>query len=343
MRIKVTIKDIADFCGVSITTVSFVLNGKYSELSEETVEKVLGAIKELGYSRNEIARSLVTNKTHTIAVILPDITNRFYANIAKSISKISTERNYSILLCDTDRSLEIEKNQIQIFENRNIDGIIIASRNAQLLLDNFKNYRNVPIVIVDEEVHELAKNVLTVYTYNQVSSYKLTEYLINLGHKSFFVIEGLVDSTNNKYRKNGFYKALKDYDIDEKNSKFVRADYQMTKAYNLTLSAYEEKYSAIIAFNDLMAYGAIKALNERLIKVPENVSVVGFDAMSNIELVSKLSSIELTSINQAEKEIGKIAAESLIDQIEGKRDFSLNQEIALEATLFEGNTTKRLR
>lgn len=335
---KVTIKDIAKHCGVSITTVSWVLNGKTTELSAETVEKVKKAVKELGYHRNEIARSLVTSESKTFAIIIPDITNLFYASIVKAANKIAMLNGYSILLFDTNNSLEDEMRQINILDNRQIDGLIIASRNAKQVLAAFDNNRSVPIVVIDERIEVNNKNIQVVNTDNTEAARKLTNYVIRHGHERLFVLGGLKDSTNTKDRLDGFNRAIEDNDLDRTNLHLEYADYQMEKAYEIVKETFTTKYSAIIAFNDMMAYGAMKALNEMGIK---DISVAAFDANPTLNMFNQLTNNDLTSINQDEKIVGEIATKELIKRLKNKKNHKENNVITIPSTLHTGDTVKQ--
>lgn len=334
---KVTIKDIAKHCGVSITTVSWVLNGKTTELSSETVDKVKEAIKELGYHRNEIARSLVTSESKTFAIIIPDITNLFYASIVKAANKIAMLNGYSILLFDTNNSLEDEMRQINILDNRQIDGLIIASRNAKQVLASFDNNRSVPIVVIDERIEVDNKNLQVVNTDNAEAARKLTNYVIRHGHKRLYVLGGLKDSINTIDRLEGFNRAIEDNALNWADLHLEYADYQMQKAYEIVMETYSTEYSAIIAFNDMMAYGAMKALNEMNIK---DISVAAFDANPTLNMFNQLTSYDLTSINQDEKMVGEIATKELIKRLKNKKNYGKNNVITIPSTLHEGNTVQ---
>lgn len=334
---KVTIKEIANVCGVSVATVSLVLNGKTSEIGPETVKRVLETAKEMNYSKNQIARSLVTKKSETIAILVPDIRNMFYSTIIKAVSKSASSRGYSIMLCDTDNDADEELRQLRLLDNRLIDGILLASRNSQKLLENYENQRKLPIVIIDEETDTQEKNIYTVASDNEEAAYKMTNYLIQKGHRRFFCLTGVTGSTNSARRQQGVMRALTENNISFDKATFVHADYKMDRAYQLIMKSEKPEYTALICFNDLMAYGAIKALNEKGIRVPEDVSVVGFDTNTSQNLVSEISAYKLTSINQDENRIGEISTELLLGAIEGKAN---KQKIhLLPSDWLEGTTT----
>jgi LacI family transcriptional regulator len=314
----VTIKDIASASGFSVATVSYVLNGKYEEVSDETVKKVMKKAREMNYSRNQVAKSLVTKKSDTLAILVPDVSNMFYATIIKAASKSASKKGYSILLCDTDNDATEELQQLRLLDNRMIDGILLASRNSQNLLNQYENSRKLPIVILDEETTTKENKIFTVTSDNELAAYKMTKHLLSLGHRTFFCLTGVAGSTNSDRRESGVKKALSEYGIVLNEDRFVRANYKMNNAFEIIKRQDKTDYTALICFNDMMAYGAIKALVEKGLEVPADVSVVGFDTNTSRQLVSDISKFELTSINQNEELIGNVSTELLINAIQGK-------------------------
>lgn len=334
---KVTIKEIANACGVSIATVSLALNGKTEEIGAETVKKVLETAKAMNYSKNQIARSLVTKKSETLAILVPDVKNMFYATIIKSVSQIATQEGYSILLCDTDNDAEKEIQQLRLLDNRLIDGILLASRNSKKLLEQYENMRKLPIVILDEESSWSDNVVFTVTSDNELAAYKMTIHLLELGHRDIFCLTGVEGSTNSMRREAGVKKALLEYGITPREEQFVHGNYKMDIAYQIIQEKKQIEYTALICFNDMMAYGAIKALTEKGVDIPKDISVVGFDTNTSRQLISDISKFELTSVNQNEELIGKVSTDLLINAINGKVD---KQKIhLLSAEWFQGTTT----
>ncbi|MBO0476149.1 LacI family DNA-binding transcriptional regulator [Vagococcus sp. DIV0080] len=335
---KVTIKEIAERCQVSPATVSLVLNNKTKEIGKNTVERVKKVAEEMGYERNQVARSLVTKKSETIAVVVPDVSNMFYASIIKAVSKVASEQMYSVIVCDTDNDVEEERRQLKLLENKMIDGILLASRNSEKLLAIYPNKRRLPIVILDEHNDNLHDNVYVVASNYVKSGYDMANYLIEKGHQNIFCFGGVIGSTNSIHREKGIRQALEDHDLPYSKKQIVLADYKMKKAYSIAKTLDVERYTAFICFNDLMAYGVMKAFLERGIKVPEDVSVVCFDNDTSFSLVSELSQYTVTSINQDERQIGRVAMTLLIEALEGKKiDKKLH---LLSSNWFIGSTVK---
>lgn len=333
---KATMKEIAANLGLSTATVSMVLNGKTTEISKKTVERVRDAARRMNYSKNQVARSLVTQRSDTLAIVIPDIRNMFYSVIIKSASRVAAEHGYSILLCDTDNNFDEEFEQLRILDNRLIDGILLASRNSTELLDNYANSRNLPIVILDEESPIVKDHVYTVATDNYLSGYQVAQHLLEAGHRRFFCLLGVADSTNSRRREEGVRQAFQDYGVLPQADWFAHADYKLASAYELVRHQRAVNYTALIGFNDLMTYGAMQALRERGIRVPEDVSVVGFDANTSQAMFSAISGLTLTSINQNETLIGETAAHILIRSLKGEQVTPDKQLLKAEWTM--GNT-----
>ncbi len=331
-----TIKEIAESLGVSTATVSMVLNDKTEEIGIETVKRVRETAERMNYSKNQVARSLVTQKSDTLAVVIPDIRNMFYAAIIKSVSRVASAHGYSILLCDTDNDFDKEFEQLRILDNRLIDGILLASRNSSQLLTNYANNRKLPIVILDEETRFAEENVFTVASDNQLSGYQIAKSLLKQGHRKFFCLTGVKESTNSNRREAGIRKAFEEYGVTPKDDWFVHANYKMKDAYEVVMNQPRIDYSALIGFNDLMAYGAMKALREKKLYVPNDVSVVGFDTNTSQQLFADISGYHLTSINQNENSIGQVATQILIDSLNGEKVKNKNR--LLDAEWDKGNT-----
>ncbi|MCX2456029.1 LacI family DNA-binding transcriptional regulator [Lacticaseibacillus nasuensis] len=341
MAKRVTIKEIAGVLGVSTATVSMVLNGKTDEIGQKTIDRVLKAAKQMQYSRNQVARSLVTQKSDTLAIVIPDIRNMFYSAIIKSISRVANNNGYSILLCDTDNDFDKEFEQLRILDNRLIDGILLASRNSTELLTHYDNARHLPIVILDEESELIKDYVYTVASDNFLSGYRAAKQLLELGHREFFFLTGVAGSTNSIRREQGIKHALEEYGVTIKPDSFVHADYKMNNAYEIVHQQSTINYTALIAFNDLMAYGAMKALREKQISVPREVSVVGFDTNTSQAMFDDISGYRLTSINQNEKLIGEVATNTLLASLQNQAAEPAKQLLTAEWN--SGNTIGKPR
>jgi len=323
-----TLKDIAEHLGISVSTVSRVINGK-GRVGKETKERVLEAIKELNYQPNEIARSLKRQSTQTIGVIVPDISNAFYANVIKGIEKVARENEQSIIVCNSDENITLEEEYVQLLAQKQVIGLIIATvgGNAEI----FKQYRQheLPIVFIDN-LPQIEDNYDFVAIDNFNASYKLAEHLIDQGYRNFAIITGPLNQSTAAERLEGFIKCLKDNSI-EINKKFMASgEFKLESGYSIMSKWLKEidKPMALFAANNFLAYGAIKAINESGLKIPDDVAVVCFDAIDATGLMKP----QITSVNQPAFEIGTIAA-SIILRKEKNKKIKAYERVILEPDL----------
>ena len=309
---SVTIKDIARICNVSYATVSRAINND-KEINKNTRDKIIKIAKSLGYSPNAIARGLVMKRTCLLGLVVPDISSPYWSEVAKGVESYANEKDYQVLLCDSDWSEAKEILYRETLIEKRVDGIIIGP-SSSLTINIFANLK-IPRVFV--EINPQIKDCDYVITDNIKGAFNATKYLINLGHKDIAFIVGKEDIITHRERLEGYRNALVKYNIEESKSLIIRSS---SNDINGGLNATENflknniKFTAIFASNDMIALGAMEALDNNLIKVPEDVSVMGFDDI----LFSSLPRISLTSISQPKYEIGRSAAMLLIDRIKSK-------------------------
>ncbi len=314
-----TIYDIAKKAGVSTATVSRVLNGVNHPIKEETKQRILQIARELDYRPNVIAKSLAGGKSHTIALIIPSITNDFYTQICEVIEEKLEQKGYHTYLCNTRRSVEKESRYIESLIARKVDGVIFSPTRVKPE-DNHVNLKNIEKL----KKHGIAvvafgsqfKGVSQIYINTYQGAFDATSYLINLGHKRISFIDGLSAGTR-KSRRRGYIKALKEAQINFDPSLVTAGNLRMEDGYSCTLELLELKNppTAILAANNLMAIGALKAARDKGLHVPGDLSVIGFDD----SLLSMVVDPTLTVIKQPLKEIGEAAFKLLINQLEGKQ------------------------
>ena len=306
-----TIQEVAKKAGVSSTTVSHVINTTRF-VSEETRQRVLGAMEELGYRPNYLARSLRRGETHTLGLILPDSANPFFAEIAHSIEDIAFLKGYSLILCNTEGDLEKERLYVEVLSNKQVDGMIFVAAGAQT--DSLKELLRLgtPLVIVDRDLSK-DLDVDTVITDNRQGGYKATHRLIDLGHRRIACITGPSNLTPSAERVSGYLDALIESGISGDEQMIVRGDFHPRSGSEATrhLLGLENPPTAIFACNDLMAIGVISAASESGYPVPDKLAVIGFD---DIELAS-LTNPPLTTIAQPKAEICKTAIHLLLERI----------------------------
>ncbi|MBS4207394.1 LacI family DNA-binding transcriptional regulator [Bacillus sp. FJAT-50079] len=325
---KVTIKQIANLAGVSSATVSKVLNNN-GRFSEDTRKKVLKIVEEYDYRPNAVAKSLRTSKSKTIGVLVPDITNEFFAKIVLAIENYCDPRGYSVFICN---SAENENKELQYFrelEIKGVDGLIYLSGSDQLLQEKTR----LPIVCIDRKPK---KHQVTIVTSDNVQGgYLAGNELVSKGCNNILLIRDYRDAFTTEDRVKGFIQALseKNRTFKEKNILKVEVGIDIAKnAIELLLNNDEFKYDGIFATTDWLAYGALLALNERKLKVPEDVKIVGYDNISMVKYAS------ITSINQNKELLGQQAAQKLIESIEQNQSYK-NSIITLPVELIEREST----
>ncbi|MFW5889585.1 MAG: LacI family DNA-binding transcriptional regulator [Bacillota bacterium] len=314
---KITISDIAKKANVSTATVSRVLNNK-SDVSDKTRKKIKNIIEKMDYNPSIIARGLSLNKTHTIGLIIPNITNPYFPEIAKGIENKAEKEGYSVVLYNTDNDYEKEMKILRIMQQKQVDGLIVS------LTEKTKDYINklfskdFPIVQIDRKV--IGLKCPSVITDNFFSGYKATKYLIEHGHRRIAHIVGLPDIQNSIDRLNGYKKALKDYNIELNNEYIVQGDQTIESGYKKgkRLIKLKSAPTAIFSANDLMVIGVYKAAKELSINIPSDLSIVGHDNIN----ISSIVNPSITTMNQPKYKMGEKAAELLIEQLNGKNNIS---------------------
>ncbi|NLO99423.1 MAG: LacI family transcriptional regulator [Clostridiaceae bacterium] len=310
-----TIKDVAKRAGVSTATVSRVINGD-PRISSKTKEKVLISIRELDYKINNIARSLKTNKTHTIGFICPELANTFFMTVAKGVEDELRKYGYSVIVCNSNESVEEEKERITLLLEKCVDGVIIipASHSGSHFKDLTE--QGIPVVLADRLVEDFSSDAVLVDNIN--GSYAVIEHLINSGYRRIGYIGGDIRLTSAKERDEGYKRALRDYLIPIDDNIIKYGDYHKQSGYDKMRELMEEKDPPEIVFisNYYMHVGATKFLIEQKEANRRNVAIASFDDM---ELASLLEFCKVL-VSQPMLEIGNKAAGMLIQRINDSKD-----------------------
>lgn len=307
-----TMKDVAQAAGVSVTTVSHVIN-ETRYVSEELRERVLKAMEELNYHPNSLARSLRQGISHTIGLIVPDNSNPFFADVARVVETRGFEAGYSTILCNTDGQLEKELAYVNVLLAKQVDGVIFIAASSQSEHITLLTEERVPVVIADRQMPDAEVDVVLVDNYR--GGYLATEYLISLGHHRIGCITGPSDTTPSADRVRGYKDALTSAGLPVDESLIVRGDFRYASGISgaQKLLDLKDPPTAIFAHNDVMAMAAMATIREKGFSIPEDISIVGFDDIPQASFTSP----PLTTIAQPIQDIGRIATDLLIERMSG--------------------------
>lgn len=336
---KITIKEIAKEAGVSIATVSMIINKKDKNISEATRIRVLDVIKKYNYIPNAMAGSLVTQRTNMVGLILPDITNPFFPGIARGAEDKANEAGYSIIFCNTDDKLEVEEKYIETLTKKMVDGIIIAHSSNSEKMSEILEKCKFPLILIDRDFY--SENIRgKVLVNNFEGSYDGVKYLINKGYKNIAYLSGSLKTNTARDRLEGYKKALIDNGISINNNLIKYGKYKIDwgKTGVDELLKENEKFDAIFCGNDLIAIGAIKELKLKGYRIPDDIGVMGFDDIYLAGLIEP----PLTTIRQPNYQMGYMAMELLIENLKNaSKNNSYNNEvktITLKTEIIERNS-----
>ncbi|MPQ31037.1 LacI family transcriptional regulator [Clostridium estertheticum] len=319
----VGIKDIAIECNVSATTVSRALNNS-KEISKKTRELILKTCEEKGYIPNSAARSLILNKTNMIGLLIPDITNQYYAYVSKGVSSYLEKIGYGLVLCNSDRNKDNENRYIDFLAQKRVDGIILIPVKPKAS-DYKKIIANVPLVMADNYVKDL--EVSYVGNDNYVGARKIVSHMLRQGYRKIGVILGDESSTASNERLKGYKDILTENNIEISNDILLNSSANFEDGFKLAEVLINKKVDAIFTINDSVAMGVMKYAHMNNILIPKDIGIAGYD---DIEQASMLT-VPLTTVHQKKFELGKIAAKILIEEINNHN--TLKQTIILKPEL----------
>ena len=335
MTLSATIQDVAKKARVSVTTVSRVLN-ESPAVRPGTRESVLRAIKELGYSPNLLARSLKNRTSHTVGLVVDNIANPFFAEIAKGIEDLASSRGYSLFLCNTDQSFSRGLNHLAVLQKRGVDGIIYSSvgLDAEGVLPariQALHKDGVATVLIGQRAAGLPSNV--VLTDDEQGAYQAVTHLIGLGHRRIAYVGG-PDTYVNRLRHAGYERACRDHGLAIDPALAVRSNFRVEGGQAATKDLLHDpvRPTAVFLANDLMAIGALQAARQAGLRVPQDLAVVGFD---DISLASYLDP-PLTTVRLPKYELGQQAMAKLLQIMAGE---SPGREVILPTELVVRRST----
>jgi LacI family transcriptional regulator len=307
-----TIQDVAKRAGVAPITASRVLNNS-GYASGETRARVEAAAAELGYVPNTLARGLRSKRTHTLALVMTDITNPYFTLIARGVEDTASSSGYTVIFCNTDESQEEETKYLNILVQKQVDGVLLVPACSNSKSINFLRSYEIPLVLIDRSVPGTRSDL--VRSDSRQGAYDLTRHLIELGHRNIAIITGPREVSTSRDRVSGYRQAMKKADLES----FVRISYgsfTQPSGYELACQALalKPRPTAILAANNFISIGVLKALKDAGLGAPKDVSVVGFDDLPESLVVDPV----LTVATQPAYQMGRQAAELLLKRLAGE-------------------------
>jgi LacI family transcriptional regulator len=321
-----TLKDVAREAGVSLGTASLSLRDSPS-IREATRRRVLQAAKRLRYQVSAPARSLVTRRTHTVGLLISDITNPFFIRAVRAVEDLAQENGYNLILCNTDEDPTKEAEYLRVLMEKRVDGIILATTGAR---DGVRQVRwhRIPLVLFDRELAGIGAD--TVKVDGVLGGRLATEHLLALGHRRVAIIHGPLERSTGSERLRGALEALRDQGITPDPALIREGNFKQETGYGHARALLDllPPPSALFCTNNLMTVGALQALQDRKVRVPQDLSLIGYDDMEWWTLTSP----PLTTVGQPVYDLGREAMRLLLAQI-GSRVRRRRQRIVLKPEL----------
>lgn len=312
---NITLKEVAAELGVSTMTVSRAIND-LPNVNPKTKKKILDVATKMGYRPNHVAKSLVSSRTYTIGVVIPEISHSFFPEVVRGIEEAANKKNYQIFLTNTSDDFEKECKVIDALQSKRVDGILVSS---SLTSEDASYYTqvinsNLPLVFFDRCIEGIGASCIGVN--DQEASYQITEHLIKKGYEKIGYLSGPKDISIGKKRLSGYKEAMHKHGLHIDDRWIIENGYNEKGGKHamgklLQLSE-DDRPDALVAVNDPVAFGAMEAIKEAGLRVPEDFAIVGFTNDIRAELVA----CPLTTVHQPAYELGKKAASKLISTIE---------------------------
>jgi len=314
---QTTMKRIAGELGVSITTVSKVLN-HHADISEATRNRVLAKVEELGYQRNAVARSLTLRRTHTLGIVIPDLMHSFFVEVVAGIEPVASARGFGLLLCSSGEDPRKERSELELLRGRQVDGVVIASAHASGNTDMLKQLtrHGTGLVMIDRDDHPSVKCHRVVTDDEQVGVLA-TSHLIDAGRRAIAHVAGPA-IVHARRRERGWRAALAARGIRPSEAWLVAGGFMEGDGYRAMkrLLAVKPRVDAVFAANDPAAIGAMKAIWEAGLRVPDDIAIVGAGDIA----LGDLLRVPLTTVAWSRQEQGRHAAELLLNGLDRQSD-----------------------
>jgi len=325
-----TIHDVARLAGVSVATVSKVLNKKGS-VRPKLVQRVLKAAEDLDYHPDHVARSLKTRHTRTLGIVIPDITNPFFTDVIRGVESEARIQGYSLILCDSNEDPVLERTNLEMLFSRRVDGVLLAPTEADTAQDHLSR-RRFPLVFFDRVSPSFSG--YAVVTDNVGAACDATHHLIDLGHKRIAIITGQLKLSNGLDRLEGFRKALQQAGLPLREEYLQQGDFRWESGYTCALKLLRLAIppTAVFCCNNQMTLGLMRALGESGVACPGRISVLGFD---DFDWAASFNP-QLTTVAQPTLEMGKQAVQMLLRNVKSFNEpanSNENKVVVLKAEL----------
>lgn len=331
-----TIKDVAAIAGISYTTVSHVLN-RTRPVSDEVRKKVEAAIAQLDYVPSAVARSLKAKSTATIGLLIPNGINPYFAELARGIEDHCERNGFCVILCNSDDNLEKQRNYLRVLLEKRVDGLIVSSVGGDDSLVHSLLAVRTPMVIVDRDLEHVAADLVRID--HELGAYLATSHLLQLGHKHIACICGPAETSVARMRLAGYHRAMREASVEVQPHWVVESDFTGPSGYRAARKLLEQdRPTAIFAANDMVGIGVLRAAAELNVRVPAELSVIGFDDIQMSQYVYPA----LTTVGQSILQLGERAAEVLLRRISARLDTPVEQFIVAPSIVLRESTAPPL-
>jgi LacI family transcriptional regulator len=340
---KITIADIARQAGVSKATVSRVLNNRAEGVGPDTRQRIQAILRETGFQPSGFARGLATGKSASVGVVIPDIANPYYSLLVRGAEDTLKKAGYSLFLCNSDHDIKKEKDYVTVLIEKGVDGIILDSAESDCdcqleLLDD----AGIPYILIDRIIEDPMKYA-GVYVDNYQGGRQAAAFLLSEPGSSMVFLNGPIDYSQSRLRQQGVQDFVRERGLPAGTVEIVYGDYSLESGYKLMQDCLHRHvpvgnpvpFTGVFTANDIMAIGALRALKQAGISVPEQVQVIGFDDIELAEMVDP----PLSTVSQPAVEMGSQSARMLLQMMTGKKlrqkSVTLNTRLILRGTTRE--------
>jgi len=331
-----TIRDVASLAGVAPITASRVINHS-GYVSDDLRQRVFEAADQLGYVPNTLARSLRSKKSRTLALVLTDITNPFWTTVARGVEDTASDAGFSVFFCNTDELESKQARYLEILAQKRVDGVLLVPTTSDNQPVLYLKQQNIDVVILDRRIP--GNNVDIIRCDSEEAAYQLIVRLRKLGHRRIFLLSGPVGVSSADDRVSGYLRGLQDPDQDILPVNILRGEFTLESGYQMTCTALSQNPcpTALFASNNFIAIGALKALQDADVPVPEEMSVVAFDDLPGAIVVDPF----LTVAVQPAYEMGRLATLRLIERLSGLHEDQF-EEIVLPVQITDRKSTRSI-